>query len=383
MNKVTVYVRHSSSRKYQKASPKTIQTFQDRLLNGATFALRFTDANGKRQYETLGCETLEEANVAACYKKIELSKAKRNPQPPKPKPAPKVIAQPTAIKPGVMMLDAAIDKYLENVSVRSGKTQTGYGYTMKQFYASCRNKPIAAVCKQDLIDFEGFLRRDGLSDRTVHNRVGEVVTLLRSFGFKEVKHSVKFTEKVVRAYRPDELKQLFSAADKNESLMFNFFLCTGAREQEVMNAEFDDLDFVDGLFTVRAKPGWKPKDYEEREIPAPTFLLEALKERMVNTRGTLIFPTIYGKKDGHMLRKLHYLAKRAGLNPANFGLHKFRKTWATLQHRNGLDARSIQIRLGHSDLATTLAYLEGADVRSVESKKMANSTFGEFAHIPS
>ena len=56
---------------------------------------------------------------------------------------------------------------------------------------------------------------------------------------------------------------------------------------------------------------------------------------MLNTKGKLIFPTSEGKKDGHMLRKLHYLAKRAGLNLANFGLHKFRKTCATLSARAG------------------------------------------------
>jgi len=82
---------------------------------------------------------------------------------------------------------------------------------------------------------------------------------------------VKFVEQKVRAYRPDELKALFAAATPDEWLLFQFFLCTGAREQEVMYAEWNDIDFVDGLFTVRAKADWTPKDYEEREIPLPDF----------------------------------------------------------------------------------------------------------------
>jgi hypothetical protein len=44
---------------------------------------------------------------------------------------------------------------------------------------------------------------------------------------------VKYVEQKVRAYRPDELKSLFAAADPEEWLLFQFFLCTGAREQMV------------------------------------------------------------------------------------------------------------------------------------------------------
>jgi integrase/recombinase XerD len=378
MNKVTVYIRHSGSRKYEKAHPKKLPTLQGQLLPGAIFVLRFTDTNGKRQYVNLDCRTWDEANVAACFKQIELAKIKRGDlkaPAPKPTPTPKVVEQVPPTKPGELMLDTALDRYLANIAIRSGKTQTAYNYNMQQFFVSCGNKPLAQISRQDLIDYEGRMRLEGLAARTIHNRIAETITMLRHFGFKEVKHTVKYVEKKVRAYRPDELKQLFSAADPEEWLLFQFFLCTGAREQEVMNAEYNDLDFVDGLFTVRAKADWKPKDYEEREIPLPDFLLTALKERMLTTKGKLIFPTCEGKKDGHMLRKLQYLAKRAGL-VGEFGLHKFRKTYATLQHRAGVDARTIQIRLGHSDLTTTLAYLEGEDARSAESKKHANDTFG-------
>jgi len=71
---------------------------------------------------------------------------------------------------------------------------------------------------------------------------------------------VKYVEQKVRAYRPDELKALFTAADPEEWLMFQFFLCTG-RNKEVMYADWNDIiNFVDGLFTVRAKANWTPKD---------------------------------------------------------------------------------------------------------------------------
>jgi integrase/recombinase XerD len=381
MQKVSLYIRHSSSRKYEKLTDK--KTFAGgNFPAGTIFVLRYV-RDGKRVFETLkDCPNLKKAFEHKLTREIQLLRGTVAVPAPRPAPTPKPVAQtPTAPSSGTLMLDAAIDRYKENVALKSSKTSNGYGYSLQQFYRSVgRNKPLTEVAKQDLYDFIAYLRREGLSDRTIHNRVGEIVTFLRHFGIKDVTLRVKYTEKKVRAYRPDELKALFAAATPDEWLLFQFFLCTGVREQEAMNAEWNDIDFVDSLFTVKAKPGWTPKDYEEREIPIPDFLVAALKKRLLESKGKLIFPTKAGKREGHMLRKLQYLAKRAGLL-GEFGLHKFRKTWATLQHRAGVDARTIQKRLGHSDLATTLAYLEGEDARSERSRDQVNNTFGVFAEV--
>ena len=377
--KVAIYTRESGTRHYKPASPRAAYS------PNTTFCLRYTQ-DGKRRWEQLDVKSYKEAQKESLKKLTELitESCKRKPDVgtvisrnlnlPAPRPKPAKPVQPT----GELMLDAAIDKYVENVQTKSAKTSGGYRYTLQQFYASSGNLVLANVTTQHLYDFVGYLRRDGLGDRTVHNRVGEVVTFLRHFGIKEVTMRVKYVEQKVRAYRPDELKALFAAATPEEWILFQFYLCTGAREQEVMYAEWNDVDFVDNLFTVKAKANWKPKDYEEREIPIPDFLVAGLKQRLLTTKGSLIFPQPEGKPDGHMLRKLKYLAKRAGLH-GQFKLHKFRKTYATLQHRAGVDARTIQKRLGHSALETTLAYLEGEEARSDRSRQQVNGTFAMFA----
>jgi len=376
---VAIYTRESGTRKYKPASPRATYS------PDTTFCLRYTQ-DGKRRWEQLDVKSYKEAQAASLKKLTELitesckqkpdigTVISRNLNLPAPQPRPVKPIQPS----GELMLDAAIDNYIENIEHKSSKTSSGYRYTLQQFYASTGNSPLSQVTTQQLYDFVGYLRRDGLGDRTIHNRVGEVVTFLRHFGIKEVTMRIKYVEQKVRAYRPDELKALFKVADPEESLLFQFFLCTGAREQEVMYAEWNDVDFVDNLFTVKAKANWKPKDYEEREIPIPDFLVAALKQRLLTTKGSLIFPQPEGKPDGHMLRKLKYLAKRAGLH-GQFKLHKFRKTYATLQHRAGVDARTIQKRLGHSALETTLAYLEGEEARSDRSRQQVNGTFAMFA----
>ena len=66
------------------------------------------------------------------------------------------------------MLDAAIDKYIENVQTKSSKTSGGYRYTLQQFYASSGNLVLSQVTTQQLYDFVGYLRREALGDRTIH-----------------------------------------------------------------------------------------------------------------------------------------------------------------------------------------------------------------------
>jgi len=115
----------------------------------------------------------------------------------------------------------------------------------------------------------------------------------------------------------------------------------------------------------------------EREVPIPTHLVEALLERKKTATTKLIFPTPTGKPNGHMLRNLQAIVKEAELS-GHWELHKWRKTYATLQARDGVDVKILQQRLGHSDIQTTISYLEGQDARSERSKAQVNDTFGSF-----
>jgi integrase/recombinase XerD len=106
----------------------------------------------------------------------------------------------------------------------------------------------------------------------------------------------------------------------------------------------------------------------------------------------LVFPGNAGKPNGHFLRTLQRLAYRAGLNCcecitkvgksctahavcSEWGLHKFRKTFATMHSEAGVSPRTIQRWLGHSDLATTLRYLAAADLRSERTRNQVNASF--------
>jgi len=347
------------------------------------FVLRY-----KTQWKTLECRTWNEALQAQLQFQIDLLGGEPAPPPPTPKlPSPQeyLLANLDSKVVGRTPLDKAIDTYLANQATKSGKTSAAYNFTMQQFFASAtenglRPRLVEAINRQDMVNFIGFLRATGVGNRTVHNRLSEIGAFLRASGVTGVTEliksvQVKFVEKKVRAYREDELAAMFRVADPEEHILFSFFLATGAREQEVMYATWRQVDFVDCIFVI---DGNRSKDKESKEIPIPPTLVARLKERMLRSTGDLIFPAANGGPDGHMLRKVQALGKRAGIR-GTVGLHIFRKTFATRLHRDGIDARSIQAMLGHADLATTLAYLEGESARSEKLRDAVKRSFGVFA----
>jgi len=155
------------------------------------------------------------------------------------------------------------------------------------------------------------------------------------------------------------------------------FLMTGMREQEVMHCSWDDINLSRGTVTVRYKPeyGFSPKNYKEREIPIPAKLgkeLKALKAESDKTCG-LVFPTAGCRPKLNFLDDLKACAERAKLNKEDFWLHKFRATFATWSLWAGVDLRTVQQWLGHSDMESTMRYLKPS--RSQQVREKVNEIF--------
>jgi hypothetical protein len=126
-------------------------------------------------------------------------------------------------------------------------------------------------------------------------------------------------------------------------------------------------------FRLKGKSG--KKSAKDRFIPIPAKLVWKIKDRMRQPNAQphdLVFPNGEGKPDGHFLRKLKAIAKKAGVETAE--LHRFRKTYADTLHEEGVSVNSIRIRLGHESLDVTLAYLKGKDADSEEAQEHANSS---------
>ncbi len=166
----------------------------------------------------------------------------------------------------------------------------------------------------------------------MYNKFEIMMTFLKAQGVRGLVGKndwPRYTEEEPEMYEQEELDKLFAVCVPEERLWFEFFLMTGEREQEVMHTYWSDVNFAASIVRVthKADRGWTPKAYKEREIPIP-----------------------------------------AKLDPENFWLHKFRATFATRCLWAGVDLRTVQQWLGHSDMESTMRYLKPSRSQHVREK---------------
>lgn len=305
------------------------------------------------------------------------------PNEPSPKEAKPVVSPPPSS--GTSISDA-IDSYLKDVEPpqREPKTYDEYRLVLYKFRDTCKKRYIEEVDRDDLLDFRRVLYSLGNEARTVFNRMGIVLQLLKICGIEKLLRKgdkPKFVRNMREMYQTEDLNALFKACAADEKVRYLFFLLTGERDKEVRYTAWPDIDFVRNCVRVTSKKqlGFKPKDKEEREIPVPSSLLNALRQYKARQSGpnphNLVFPTAGGKADRKFENKLKKIAYRAGLNCGhclsrhgnkcvegphcgNWFLHKFRHTYATKSLEDGTSIRTLQEWLGHSDLESTMVYLK-------------------------
>lgn len=145
-----------------------------------------------------------------------------------------------------------------------------------------------------------------------------------------------------------------------------------------MYTYWEDINFAHGTVRVSHKPdrGWTPKACKEREVPIPTNLVKSLKtwRAKADKKCTLLFPTTGCNPKLNFLDELKAIAERAKLDKDNFWLHKFRATFATRCLWAGVNVRTVQQWLGHSDMESTMRYLKPA--RNAEVREKVNQIFG-------
>lgn len=279
-------------------------------------------------------------------------------------------------------LAATVAEYLEEVKLRSKpKTFAAYTTALAYFTESCHKQTVEDIDRKDLLKFSAFLRDEKeQAPRSVHNKFENVMTFLKAQGIRGLVGKndwPRFVEEEPEVYEPEELSKLFKACDAQERLWYEFFLMTGMREQEVMYCYWSDVNLNAGTIRVTHKPdrGWTPKAYKEREIPIPIKLIKALKAWKAKSDKTcdLLFPTSGCNPKLDFLDCLKAVAKRAKVSAGTVWLHKFRATFATWHLWAGVDLRTVQLWLGHSDMESTLRYLKPS--RSEQVKAKVNATF--------
>jgi integrase len=163
----------------------------------------------------------------------------------------------------------------------------------------------------------------------------------------------------------EDIASVILCADTQEEAIIVTYLHTAARLSEVLNLEWDDINFDLNsirLWTRKRKGG----DREPRVLRMTGTLAGVLKRQWKNHKSEYVFthPTTGEKlKRDHTYFKfmLNRLCKKAGVK--YFSYHKIRHRVASEMYDSGkADVRHIQKFLGHTKMDTTEKYLHGLSV---------------------
>jgi integrase/recombinase XerD len=280
-------------------------------------------------------------------------------------------------KNGHRSIATAVAEFLDETKLtKKPKTLSAYTTALNYFTECCHKQNLDEVERKDLLKFSAFLRDEKeQAPRTCWNKFANVMTFLKANGIRGLVGKndwPRYTEEEPEIYEQEELDKLFKACDTEERLWYEFFLMTGMREQEVMYTYWSDINLTHATVRVSHKPdrGWTPKAYKEREIPIPAKLVKNLKawKAKSDKACNLVFPTAGCNPKLDFLDCLKAVAEGAKLGEDNFWLHKFRATFATRCLWAGVDLRTVQQWLGHSDMESTMRYLKPSRSQHVREK---------------
>jgi len=275
-------------------------------------------------------------------------------------------------------MDRHIEAFLEMLVAERGaarNTLAAYAVDLADFaaHAAARGAAASGADAALLQDYMAGLHRAGLSARTAARRL----SALRQFHRFLLREGVRGDDPTALLDAPrlrpalpkylaeSEVDGLLQAAARRPGrpgavalAALEILYATGLRVSELLSLKRSALSGDAAVLLVRGKGG------KERIVPlseparsAAAALVAASGEAM---KGAVwLFP---GRDQRHAMTRqgfallLKQVALDAGLDPARVSPHVLRHSFASHLLARGADLRSLQLLLGHADIATTQIY---------------------------
>ena len=214
----------------------------------------------------------------------------------------------------------------------------------------------ARTVRQYLAELKGR----GLADGYVHGNARCIRTLLRFFYAENyITRKVKFVMPKVLVFTSVEVKRLVKACTNVRDVAIVLFLVdTGVRRKELCDLNWEDVDLKTGLISIMQGKG---KKYRATVTGVKTRrALLKYRRTISHEEDSPLFQTRDGKrfKPGGMRSCLNRIGDRAGMR---VNAHALRRTFATLSLRGGMDIAALSRLMGHSEISTTMLYIELLD----------------------
>ena len=285
-----------------------------------------------------------------------------------------------------MEISATIASFLTHVRVEKGlssNTVAAYRRDLLKFDAFARKRKLSleAVTRDDLVDFLAGLYRQKLESKTVARHL---VTLRNFFRFAQIQElipedpSVNLESPKIRRNLPgylrlEEIERLLNQPDVKTPIglrdraMLETLYSTGLRVSELIGLRTSDLDSKVGCVRCIGKGD------KERIVPVGKKALAIVDKYLRDARPKLLGkvtgnPALFLNRRGAALSRvgvwkiLSAYGRLAGLRLA-LTPHMLRHSFATHLLERGADLRSVQLMLGHADIATTQIYTHVVEER--------------------
>lgn len=185
----------------------------------------------------------------------------------------------------------------------------------------------------------------------------------------------------------EEVRRIFShvRTAHNYAFLFTMYSC-GLRVQEALNLQVSDIDGK-GSHMIHVHRGKGAKD---RKVPIPEETLLILRQHWKTHRNPLlIFPALgRGGRDAALSQTPMAVSSvqgafrdakaAAGIHKRGVSLHTLRHSYATHLLEAGVNIRTIQQFLGHSQLETTMVYLHLTQKGQEDACNIINSLMNNF-----
>ncbi len=260
----------------------------------------------------------------------------------------------------------------------SKHTCRAYSIDLEYFHALFPKKHLQEVTSLDVKQFLLKLAQEEKSRRTALRKLSALRSFFR-FALKnkwvlknplDVIDSPKMEKKIPIALSQEQIKRLLEApSDKRylglrDRALIELLYSSALRMSEAVGLNREDVDIEEGMLLIRGK------GKKERLVPITPTALKWLDKylkhpsRFAGEKGVkpeVSKEAIFLNKSGNRLsersldRLFKVYVKKAAL-PSSVTPHVVRHTIATHWLEAGMDLKTIQVLLGHSNVATTTIY---------------------------
>ncbi|MEX0586473.1 MAG: tyrosine-type recombinase/integrase [Pirellulales bacterium] len=243
---------------------------------------------------------------------------------------------------------------------RSPETIRAYVYAVSQ-YAKYFGRSPDELGSDDLAKYLLYLKNERcVAQGTYNSHMAALRFFYRTtLGRPEVVASLCFTKterKLPVVLSREEVERFFAALGslKHRAILMTAY-GSGLRVSEAVALRVEDVDSQRMVLNVRQGKGRK-----DRCVMLPQRLLLVLRAYWRAARPTDYFFPGRGRQRGHISRIAVYQACRRAADEAGIAKrvspHTLRHCFATHLLESGTDLRTIQVLLGHRNVATTALY---------------------------